>query len=250
MKSPPTDLLAITHSPSGNTYTLCQGLLTLDLDRPTYERTGLQNGKVVPTGGRRHAKERFRVELNLRLPSMLHGKKGFDRILWAFENVLNETCTFLVCDAKAAGVESLVQGSETPIMHFAPLERVVRAEVTELGDVLVPPFPEVKEEEYAEAAELLEWLGLAMLGSPRIREDDDVDAHFSRYRVLQGAKARDLTKFTWRGLVPAEFAYKVFLASLKASGEEWVAMSASSFEGESYTILVNRGDVVIWEYKD
>lgn len=26
------------------------------------------------------------IELNLRLPSMLHGKKGFGRIVWAFKN--------------------------------------------------------------------------------------------------------------------------------------------------------------------
>lgn len=44
------------------------------------------------------------VELNLRLPSMLHGKKGFQRIEWAFKNVLNNPVTWLFFDL---GTESL-----------------------------------------------------------------------------------------------------------------------------------------------
>lgn len=42
------------------------------------------------------------IELNLRLPSMLHGKKGFERIVWAFKNVLNQSLTWLFCDLDAA----------------------------------------------------------------------------------------------------------------------------------------------------
>ena len=38
------------------------------------------------------------VELNLRLPSMLHGKKGFERIVWAFKNVLNHSVAWLFYD--------------------------------------------------------------------------------------------------------------------------------------------------------
>jgi ribonuclease P/MRP protein subunit RPP40 len=38
------------------------------------------------------------VEINLRLPSMLHGKKGFDRIVYAFKNVLTASVTWLFAD--------------------------------------------------------------------------------------------------------------------------------------------------------
>lgn len=38
------------------------------------------------------------VEINLRLPSMLHGKKGFERIVWATKNVLNNSITWLFYD--------------------------------------------------------------------------------------------------------------------------------------------------------
>ncbi|KAL8800046.1 MAG: hypothetical protein Q9182_005446 [Xanthomendoza sp. 2 TL-2023] len=45
------------------------------------------------------------VELNLRLPSMLHGKKGFERIVWAFKNVLDSAVTWVFhnCEARQDG---------------------------------------------------------------------------------------------------------------------------------------------------
>lgn len=46
------------------------------------------------------------VEINLRLPSMLHGKKGFERIVWAFKNVLNHSVEWLFCDLQSATGEA------------------------------------------------------------------------------------------------------------------------------------------------
>jgi Ribonuclease P 40kDa (Rpp40) subunit len=42
------------------------------------------------------------VEVNLRQPSMLHGKKGFERLVWAAKNVLNRSVTWLFYDLRAA----------------------------------------------------------------------------------------------------------------------------------------------------
>lgn len=89
-------------------------MLRLELDRATYERCGLV-GTPIEDGGRKHQKARFCksiylicfdadislvVELNLRLPSMLHGKKGFERIVWTFKNVLTQSLTWLFVDLK------------------------------------------------------------------------------------------------------------------------------------------------------
>jgi ribonucleases P/MRP protein subunit RPP40 len=43
------------------------------------------------------------VEVNLRLPSMLHGRKGFDRIVHAFKNVLTTPVTWLFHDLGTTG---------------------------------------------------------------------------------------------------------------------------------------------------
>jgi ribonuclease P/MRP protein subunit RPP40 len=34
---------------------------------------------------------------------MLHGKKGFERIVWAVKNVLNQSVTWLLCDPASNG---------------------------------------------------------------------------------------------------------------------------------------------------
>jgi hypothetical protein len=44
------------------------------------------------------------VEINLRLPSMLHGKKGFDRVVYAFKNVLTTPVTWLFHDLGTKGI--------------------------------------------------------------------------------------------------------------------------------------------------
>lgn len=40
------------------TYSLHEGILRLEVDRPTYERMGLE-GKPIPSEGRKHVKARF-----------------------------------------------------------------------------------------------------------------------------------------------------------------------------------------------
>lgn len=52
------------------------------------------------------------VELNLRLPSMLHGKKGFERIVWAFTNVLTQSVAWLFHDLESK--PGLVEGDHPP----------------------------------------------------------------------------------------------------------------------------------------
>ncbi len=103
-----------------HTRVICSvGILRLELDKESYERSGLV-GKAIRDGTRKHVRTRYgsicyhhnqsaedelrsplAIEINLRLPSMLHGKKGFERIVWAFKNVLNSTVTWLFHDCEA-----------------------------------------------------------------------------------------------------------------------------------------------------
>ncbi|KAH8598793.1 ribonuclease P 40kDa subunit-domain-containing protein [Bisporella sp. PMI_857] len=83
-------------------YSLREGILTLYLDKASYERAGIV-GKPDGVKGKRGTKPRWIVEINLRLPSMLHGKRGFDRIVYAFKNVLNIPVTWLFCDLGVPG---------------------------------------------------------------------------------------------------------------------------------------------------
>jgi hypothetical protein len=46
------------------------------------------------------------IEIDLRLPSMIHGKKGVDKIVYAFKNVLNDSHTWLFVDLDHADLTS------------------------------------------------------------------------------------------------------------------------------------------------
>jgi ribonuclease P/MRP protein subunit RPP40 len=86
-----------------NRYSLKDGILKLDLDKATYERCGL-TGTVASSPGRKHVKLRFHIELDLKLNSMQHGKKGFERVKWAFKNLLNESLAWLFVDLESDDV--------------------------------------------------------------------------------------------------------------------------------------------------
>lgn len=72
------------------------------LDKETYERAGLV-GKPHGAKGNRGSKPRWVVEHDLRSPSMFKGRKGFDRLVYACKNVLNEPLSWLFCDLSAKG---------------------------------------------------------------------------------------------------------------------------------------------------
>lgn len=66
-------------------------------------------GKPYGVKGNRGLKPRWVVEFDLRSPSMFRGKKGFDRLVHACKNVLNEPVTWLFCNvAHKGGVPSLM----------------------------------------------------------------------------------------------------------------------------------------------
>ena len=250
-------------------FSLSEGILRLEVDKPTYERMGL-DGVVVPHSGRNHVKARYgtrwrptkfclvrlisttAIELNLRLPSMVRGKKGFERVLWAFKNVLYHTATWLFYDLNGP-----TDGTRTIGAH-CPKVKQVEPEITTLQGVKVPGFPQdIQEGDYAQATELLEWLSLATANSPRIRADDDIDSYLSRYRVgLEEESFTDMTTSSpqnvatlrWHAFIPSTFVKDVFLAALKASGSKWFGMSVNAFDGRAYSILQHDHRTMTWEY--
>ncbi|KAK5947194.1 hypothetical protein PMZ80_001341 [Knufia obscura] len=85
-------MLADSSTPSSNDTTmhLNRGTITLDMPHPVYQRSGLTFPVTkLASGGRKHEKGsvRYRVEIDLRPPSMVKGKKGFERLVHAAGNV-------------------------------------------------------------------------------------------------------------------------------------------------------------------
>ena len=117
------------------------------------------------------------IEANLRLPSMLPGHKGFERLQWAFKHVLNASLAWLFYDLRSPlTVNGEVQGA---LAAHAPTIKVLEPSPKPLQQVLCPSFHLSEgaddEETCDEAAELLEWLSLTMLHSPRVQKGDRMD---------------------------------------------------------------------------
>ncbi|PYI12439.1 hypothetical protein BO78DRAFT_331006 [Aspergillus sclerotiicarbonarius CBS 121057] len=252
------NILMISEGRSGSdsVFTLRDGILKLELSKEIFERTGL-TGKPIRSGGRKHAKERYIVEINLRLPSMVHGKKGFERIVWAFKNVLNQSVAWLFFDlaSESNGISEddlSLKGNHPQIINCEPV-------ITERPNTLVSPFQGMNITEESHPAELedhcnelSEWLALVSLESPRVAAEDDVDPYLCRYSVPDSddAKPSDLVSLKWRGLIPPRWIMQLFVALIRETAPKnnaasaWFALSSNALGREAveghdgYTVMV------------
>ncbi|KAK4864978.1 hypothetical protein LT330_001601 [Penicillium expansum] len=252
------NILMISEGRSGsdNVFTLQDGVLRMELGKEIYERTGL-TGKPFRSGGRKHAKERFLVELNLRLPSMLHGKKGFERIVWAFTNVLTQSVAWLFHDLESK--PGLVEGNK-PINKVQP--QLITCEPQEIDHehIITPPFYEngkvlekMSEGDLQEhCGSLAEWIAMVQMASPRLSGEDDVDPYLSRYAVPDADEslASDLMSLKWHGLISSRWIMQLFLDLLqntKASNLSWFALAVATLGKEAvegrdgFTVMVLPG---------
>lgn len=117
-----------------------------------------------------------------------------------------------------------VDGHQSPILPHHPIFHDILPTGELLGDVLVPatltntfevpgapsnatsPAEDVQESLY----ELLEYLDLLQLRSPRLRSTDSIDPFISRYSVPQTPGGKDLQPHNvrvleWKGLISAQW---------------------------------------------
>lgn len=182
------------------------------------------------------------MEIDLRQPSMLHGKKGFERIVWAFKNVLNHAVTWLFFDVgektKDLEKESVSSGANRhpsgdaglpastdsstvlPILKHHPITMTCVPEKRELKSLLVPSmkvFPEgdlsLPMDLAEETLELKEWLDLISLNSPRIENEDTIDPFLCRYAMPYGDRAAvtQVVRVRWKGYLPNVWVRQLFL---------------------------------------
>jgi len=185
---------------------------------------------------------------------MVHGKKGFERVVRAFSNVLNNSITWLFHDLKAPN------DGTGPLSARQPVLRAVEPETSRLEDVFLPiNSRDGNQDDPMDAAELLEWVSLALNQTPRLQEKDTIDPYLCRYRNPyapaesddgSSATAQNLVCFRWQGFASSAFVTRILLAVMKAAGNEWFAISAAGFDGHAYTIFKMDERTFIWEYVD
>ncbi|KAJ6084008.1 hypothetical protein N7486_010808 [Penicillium sp. IBT 16267x] len=237
------NILMISEGRSGSdtVFTLRDGLLKIETGKEIYERTGL-SGKPIQSGGRKHGKERFVIELNLRLPSMLHGKKGFDRIVWCFKNVLSSSMSWLFCDLESTPEQNNdskpIKSHSPQWLNCAPLRnRLDRIVVPPLSGLISKDMPEVEQQEAC--GSFSEWIALVQMRSPRVFADDDVDPYLSRYSVPDSdeTSVSDLISLKWHGLISPKWTIQIFSSLLSHttnfSSAAWFVLSASALNKQA-----------------
>lgn len=169
---------------------------------------------------------------------MLHGKKGFERIVWAFKNVLNHSVTWLFHDfdsisedGKAIAIpKSLdrkvtnysVTARDAPITKHHPMAKqcspqqknIDRVQVPNLG----PPHSSESVDDFEDwTLETYEWLSLVAMESPRILSEDTIDPFLSRYQVPDNdpGKVLNMVTLTWTGFIPASWIMHLFISLLR-----------------------------------
>jgi len=256
-------------------FSLQNGILKLELGKERYEKTGLM-GKPIRSGGRKHAKERFVVEINLRLPSMAHGKKGFERIVWAFKNVLDESISWLLY---SSALESTSVNQDCPLEQHHPQIVSCIPVQTVHHDILIPPFDVRGIAESASSEDiqdycndLSEWLALVSLGSPRVYPTDVVDTYLSRYEAPHRdiAQLATIRSFKWHGFLPSQWIMGLLITLLRREfaactthPNAWFALSCHALgrvaveAKDGYSILCSGGEsssrsfpgrFICWEY--
>ncbi|OIW28797.1 hypothetical protein CONLIGDRAFT_654905 [Coniochaeta ligniaria NRRL 30616] len=239
------------------------GNLKMFLDKETYERAGLV-GKPHGIKGKRGLKPRWVVELDLSAPAMWPGKKGFDRLIYACKNTLNQPLTWLFCNLSTS-----TPGPD-PLTPHAPTKFTSKPGITQDISVTLPTLKPDTEmvasgdrDMYEEfATELYEWLSLLRLESPRILSSDQIDPYLSRYRApgdSQDHQPASVCKISWQGFLSSAWARKTLVDVILAlPAKTWFSLSATTFSSgmtaESTEFALFRPsesprEYLVWEVK-
>ncbi|KAI1441885.1 ribonuclease P 40kDa subunit [Annulohypoxylon stygium] len=247
---------------SDNVFFLKEGVLTLYMDKETYERAGLV-GKPHGVKGKRGPKPRWIVQFDLRSPSMLHGKKGFDRLVYACKNVLNTPVTWLFHNlSKTPTPDPLSQHYPTKYISSPSISEGLFMNVPSLKPppAIISSQNRLDLEEFA--TDVYEWLSLVRLGSPRVDVDDRIDPYLSCYAVpgdMEDGRKEKLCRVTWQGFISPKWTQQTLVDIILAlPSKTWFSMSVTSFskgivrDSADCTILrppSSPGEYFLWDVK-
>lgn len=244
---------------------LVEGTLRIELDAPTYERCGLI-GKPIASGNRKHIKSRYVIEYNLRLPSMVRGKKGFERLIYACKNVLDKPMTWLFADLSPSNAKD--QMKEGPIKPFEPIWKPLFPQIKHLKNQRSPLFhrsnlPKKLDTDICRdpelMQELLEWIGMMSINSSRLQHDDNTNRYLCCYDLpttvlLTPADSprddtqqefEDVVHLRWQAMIPSSFVVSLFVllrdtmresAASSSPLPSWFTFTGRSLQGSAVTV--------------
>ncbi|KAF5965382.1 ribonuclease P/MRP protein subunit POP1 [Fusarium bulbicola] len=249
----------------GKQFTLFFSVLTMFVDKETYERAGLV-GKPYGAKGGRGSKPRWVVTYNLRDPSMLRGHKGYDRLIYASQP--KASIIKLFKPIFRSHTNAFQVPSPDPLQKFSPTTCTSTSNISQDIAVLQPSLdvdPEILSENDRESleyfvTEVYEWSSLIRLGSSRVEPRDSIDPYLSRYSVPgDDPEESKVCKLSWEGFMSAQWLRGLLMDVLVACpSRTWFSLSATSFSrsvsGNSDDLTILRppsaaGRYLMWETK-
>ncbi|KAI2626274.1 ribonuclease P 40kDa subunit [Xylaria nigripes] len=245
-----------------NVFAIKDGKLTMFLDNESYERVGLV-GKLYGVKGTRALQPKWVVEYDLRSQSALHGKKGFDRLIYGCKNALNLPTTWLFYNLSE-------NPSPEPIAQYYPIAYTSNPALVQNLTVGIPqlkvPSVVLEEENRQDmdeyASEVYEWISLVRLESPRVNSGDDIDPFLSTYAVPGNPSEVDearLCKISWQGFIPPSWAANTLANLIRIlPPQAWFSLSTTPItrsamsRGADCTIMrppMSAGEYVLWDVK-
>ncbi|GJN83326.1 hypothetical protein PLIIFM63780_006875 [Purpureocillium lilacinum] len=200
------------------------------------------------------------VSVDLTAPSMVSGKRGFERLLRACETVFSSPVQWLFCKTTQSGpfptplpskvpqcakhwILTVEAVNPDPLDEFQPIRYPVQPSVVqgiEVADIKMGISPSVLSSGDRRALEeaatdLYEWLSLVRLQSPRTAINDGIDPYLSRYNVpasdtetTQGSM--QVCMLRWQGLISARWFRSLVTDVLGACAPtQWFSASATGF---------------------
>ncbi|KAI0553415.1 ribonuclease P 40kDa subunit [Xylaria curta] len=245
-----------------NVFSIKDGKLMMYLDKETYERAGLV-GKPHGVKGGRGLQSRWVVEYDLRSPSASHGKKGFDRLVYACKNALNTPTTWLFCNlSKIPSPDPITQHHPTKYISNPALVQDLVMKVPPLSVPSTALVDQTRQELNDYATEIYEWISLVRLESPRVKLLDNIDPYLSTYTIpgdpSENEEAR-LCKVSWQGFIPPDWVVSTLAELIKTlPPKAWFSLSTTPFSrvaigyGADCTIVrppSSPGEYVLWEIR-
>ncbi|KAJ6782631.1 hypothetical protein PWT90_00184 [Aphanocladium album] len=205
----------------GNTFSICRGKFKLYLDKETYERSGL-SGKPDERNGTRETQPKWFVSYDLQSPSMVHGKRGFDRLVYGCRSI-SDTPMKWVCT---------LEDSSTTISQLSCGKVSAKLTTSQIKthQVITQSMPSFQDGLEADtAADLYEWLSLVRLGSPRVLHNDTIDPYLSRYIVPDSAPGEtSVSRTSWDGVFSSSWVSNLVSTLFAACPEDsWLVISAT-----------------------
>ncbi|KAK4103471.1 hypothetical protein N658DRAFT_514325 [Parathielavia hyrcaniae] len=243
-----------------NVFALRNGTLTMFLDKEAYERAGLV-GKPHGVKGKRGLNPRWIVEFDLTAHSMIPGKKGFDRLIYASKNALAEPVTWLFCSIAPTTPEPdpLARHFPTKYTSTPGILRDMHVVTPKLSPDVDSLSPSGRYDFEDFATGLYEWLSLVRLQSPRIQVGDKIDPYLSRYQVPDAQTESKVCKISWQGFFASSWSRQTLVDIITTlPPKSWFSLSTTTFSkglaGDNSECTILRmpsptGEYLVWEVK-